>query len=120
MKKSAALAALGALAQESRLDVFRLLVRAGDEGLPAGGIAEALGLAPPTLSFHLKELRQAGLVRVAREGRSLRYAPDFTAMRRLVAYLTEQCCQGVAASAAPPSGSTRAPERRNPCASSSP
>ena len=102
IKKHDAVGALGALAQESRLDAFRLLVRAGDAGLAAGAIAGALGVPAPTLSFHLKELRQAGLVRVRRNGRSLVYAPDFAAMRRLLAYLTDQCCQGPAAAPRPP------------------
>jgi DNA-binding transcriptional ArsR family regulator len=97
MEKQDAVAALAALAQETRLEVFRLLVRAGAEGAAPGTIAETLGVAAPTLSFHLKELRGAGLVHARREGRSLLYAPDFAAMRRLVAYLTENCCQGVAA-----------------------
>jgi ArsR family transcriptional regulator len=94
MEKQDALAALAALAQETRLDVFRLLVQAGPEGLAAGALSERLGIAPPTLSFHLKELRSAGLVRQEREGRSLLYAPDFGAMTALVAYLTENCCAG--------------------------
>ena len=98
MENQNAVAALAALAQETRLDVFRLLVRAGGEGAAPGEIAETLGIASPTLSFHLKELKGAGLVRVRREGRSLLYAPDFAAMRRLVAYLGENCCQGVATS----------------------
>jgi len=97
MEKQDAVAALAALAQETRLDVFRLLVRAGGDGATPGEIAETLGIAPPTLSFHLKELKGAGLVQVRREGRSLLYAPDFAAMRRLVAYLGDNCCQGVAA-----------------------
>jgi DNA-binding transcriptional ArsR family regulator len=100
MERQLAVAALAALAQESRLDVFRLLVRAGSEGATPSEIARELGIAPPTLSFHLKELKGAGLVRVRREGRSLHYAPDFAAMRSLVAYLTEHCCQGAAAGAA--------------------
>ncbi len=94
MEKQVAVAALAALAQETRLDVFRLLVRAGSAGLAPGTIAESLDIPAPTLSFHLKELKSAGLVAVRREGRSLRYAPDFAAMRRLVAYLSENCCQG--------------------------
>jgi DNA-binding transcriptional ArsR family regulator len=97
VEKQAAIAALAALAQESRLDVFRLLVRAGDEGLAVGEIAEALGLASPTLSFHLKELTSAGLLRYERVGRSRIYRPDFAAMRRLVGFLTEHCCEGVPA-----------------------
>jgi len=118
MTKRDVVGALGALAQESRLEVFRLLVRAGDGGLAAGAIAGALGLPAPTLSFHLKELRQAGLVRVRRDGRSLVYAPDFAAMRALLAYLTDQCCQGVDPAPRPPAGGRRKGEPA--CASSSP
>lgn len=90
----AAVSALGALAQESRLDVFRLLVQAGAEGLPAGRIGERLGLPAATLSFHLNQLRQAGLVSFRREGRSLIYAAAYDAMNELLAYLTENCCRG--------------------------
>ncbi len=91
----AAITALAALAQESRLDVFRLLVQTGPDGMPAGRIAERLGLAPATLSFHLKQLHQAGLVRYRRESRSLIYAAEYPAMNSLVAFLTENCCGGV-------------------------
>ena len=92
MEKKDILAALAALAQETRLDIFRLLVRAGPPGLPAGAIAERLALAAPTLSFHLKELKQAALVAAQREGRSLIYAADFATMNGLIAYLGEACC----------------------------
>ena len=95
MEKPVAISALAALAQETRLDVFRLLVRAGHEGLPAGGIAETLGIPAATLSFHLKELRSAGLVRCEREGRSRIYSPDFAAVGDLMAFLTANCCSGV-------------------------
>jgi ArsR family transcriptional regulator, arsenate/arsenite/antimonite-responsive transcriptional repressor len=94
MKKSDALAALAALAQESRLDVFRLLVQAGAEGVPAGQIGERLGLPSATLSFHLNHLKQSGLVKCRREGRSLIYTAEYPAMNGLLAYLTENCCQG--------------------------
>ncbi len=94
MGKVEALAALAALAQESRLDVFRLLVQAGPEGVPAGRIGERLGLPSATLSFHLNQLRQAGLVSFRREGRSLIYAAAYGAMNGLMAYLTENCCRG--------------------------
>jgi len=98
MEKSGAIAALAALAQESRLDIFRLLVRAGAEGLPVGRIGERLGGMPSaTLSFHLNQLRQAGLVTFRREGRSLIYAAEYAAMNDLLAYLTENCCRGDAA-----------------------
>jgi ArsR family transcriptional regulator, arsenate/arsenite/antimonite-responsive transcriptional repressor len=93
MKKSDALTALAALAQESRLDVFRLLVRSGSAGLPAGCIGERLGLPATTLSFHLNQLRQAGLITFQRQGRSLIYAAEYAAMNDLLAYLTENCCQ---------------------------
>lgn len=92
MEKSDAIVALAALAQESRLDVFRLLVQAGVEGLPAGRISEALGLPGATLSFHLNQLRHAGLVTFRREGRSLIYRTEYAAMNGLLAYLTENCC----------------------------
>ncbi len=94
MEKSDALAALAALSQESRLDVFRLLVQAGPDGLPAGQIGERLGLPSATLSFHLNQLRHAGLVTFRREGRSLIYAAEYAAMNGLLTYLTENCCQG--------------------------
>lgn len=95
-----AIAALGALAQETRLEIFRLLVQRGPEGMPAGAIAEALGVASPTLSFHLQQLLHAGLVEQRRASRSLIYSADFGAMNGLVAYLTENCC-GRGASCAP-------------------
>ena len=97
MEKQIAIAALGALAQETRLDVFRLLVRAGPEGLPAGEVGEALAIPSATLSFHLKELKSAGLILCERAGRSRIYRPDFDAMGELLAFLTENCCQGVPA-----------------------
>ncbi len=98
MEKTDAIAALAALAQESRLDVFRLLVQAGTDGLPAGQIAERLGMPPNSLSFHLNQLRHAGLVTFRRESRSLIYAAEYAAMNDLLAYLTENCCQGDAES----------------------
>jgi DNA-binding transcriptional ArsR family regulator len=100
MEKSHAIAALAALAQDNRLDVFRLLVRAG-KGMPAGAVASALDLAPNTLSFHFDRLRQAGLVTCTRDGRSLIYAVKYDTMNGLLAYLTENCCEGVAADCAP-------------------
>ena len=94
MEKSNAITALAALAQESRLDIFRLLVQAGAEGLPVGRIGDRLGGMPSaTLSFHLNQLRQAGLVTFRREGRSLIYAAEYAAMNELMAYLTENCCR---------------------------
>ncbi|MEX0922103.1 MAG: metalloregulator ArsR/SmtB family transcription factor [Rhodovibrionaceae bacterium] len=94
MEENKAIAALGALAQETRLKIYRLLVRAGPLGEPAGGIAATLGLAPATLSFHLKELERAGLVLSRREGRRIFYAPDFPVMTGLLDFLMEDCCQG--------------------------
>lgn len=94
MEKPEAIAALAALAQDSRLEIFRLLVRTGPEGMPAGQVGERLDLAPATLSFHLNQLRQAGLVSFRREGRSLIYAAAYDAMNGLMAYLTENCCRG--------------------------
>jgi ArsR family transcriptional regulator, arsenate/arsenite/antimonite-responsive transcriptional repressor len=95
MKKTDAVTALAALAQENRLDIFRLLVQAGPDGLAAGHVAEELGLAPNTLTFHFDRLRTADLVTVRREGRSMIYAARFEAMNGLVEFLTESCCQGV-------------------------
>ena len=94
MEKTDAVAALAALAQDNRLDVFRLLVEAGPDGLPAGEVASALSLAPNTLTFHFDRLRVAGLVTVRREGRSMIYAAQFDTMNRLLGYLTDQCCGG--------------------------
>ena len=89
-----ALAALAALAQESRLDIFRLLVQAGAEGMPAGHIGERLGLPSATLAFHLKELKNAGLASCTRNGRSLIYAAAYPTMTALLDFLTENCCRG--------------------------
>jgi ArsR family transcriptional regulator, arsenate/arsenite/antimonite-responsive transcriptional repressor len=94
MDKSSALVALAALGQETRLDVFRLLVRAGAEGLPAGEIAARLGAVQNTLSAHLKILDHAGLVTAERQGRSILYRADFTGVRDLLAFLMEDCCAG--------------------------
>lgn len=94
MEKIDAVTALAALAQENRLDVFRLLVQAGPDGLPAGGVATSLGLAPNTLTFHFDRLRQAGLVTVRRDGRSMIYAARFEVMNDLLGFLTDNCCGG--------------------------
>jgi len=94
MKKPDALAALAGLAQDNRLDIFRLLVEAGRDGMPAGAVADALDLAPNTLTFHFDRLRDAGLVTVRREGRSMIYAARYETMNALIAYLTENCCGG--------------------------
>jgi len=101
MEKSDAVAALAALAQDNRLDVFRLLVQAGPDGLPAGQIAERLKLAPNTLTFHFDRLRSAGLVSVRRDGRSMIYAASFEAMNGLLGFLTENCCEGASEACAP-------------------
>jgi ArsR family transcriptional regulator, arsenate/arsenite/antimonite-responsive transcriptional repressor len=92
MKAPDIIAALGALAHEHRLAVFRLLVERGPEGLPAGEIAERVGLVPSSLTFHLQSLQRAGLIDQRRESRQLIYSADFDAMQGLVAYLTENCC----------------------------
>lgn len=92
LDESGAVNALGALAQEHRLRLFRLLVRAGRGGMPAGAIAERLGVPNSSLSFHLTQLQRAGLIAVERQGRSLVYRADFAAMDRLVAFLMENCC----------------------------
>jgi ArsR family transcriptional regulator, arsenate/arsenite/antimonite-responsive transcriptional repressor len=97
METMHAVAALSALAQETRLQIFRLLVQAGPEGLAAGQVAEKLGLAPNTLTFHFDRLRFAGLVNVRRNGRSMIYAARYEAMNDLVSFLTENCCQGAQA-----------------------
>jgi DNA-binding transcriptional ArsR family regulator len=96
MEKTETIAALAALAQENRLDVFRLLVQAGPRGLAAGAVAEKLSLAPNTLSFHFDRLRNAGLVTSRREGRSLIYAAHYETMNDLMAYLSTNCCAGSA------------------------
>jgi ArsR family transcriptional regulator, arsenate/arsenite/antimonite-responsive transcriptional repressor len=94
MERSGAIAALGALAQESRLEIFRLLVQAGAEGMAAGQIGERLGLPSATLSFHLNHLKQADLVVCRRDGRSLIYSAAYPVMNALLGYLTENCCRG--------------------------
>ena len=94
MDSPIAVAALGALAQEHRLALFRLLVVAGEDGMAAGAIAGALGLPNSSLSFHLAQLSRAGLIRQERRHRSLIYRADFAAMNALLAYLMENCCAG--------------------------
>ena len=94
MDKKSALAALAALGQDTRLEVFRLLVRAGADGVPAGEIASRLGTVQNTMSAHLKVLDHAGLVRAERDGRVVRYVADMTGFRDLLAYLMEDCCNG--------------------------
>lgn len=87
--------ALGALAQDHRLAAFRLLVQAGPDGLGAGAIAQAVGVVPSSMSFHLAQLAHAGLVTQRRQSRSIIYTADFTAMNGLMGYLTENCCGGL-------------------------
>ena len=95
METKQVLAALAALAQESRLAIFRLLIQAGPAGLPAGKVGEELGIASSALSFHLKELVHAGLVTARQEGRFVIYTAQFDTMSGLVGFLTENCCAGV-------------------------
>lgn len=109
VEASSAIAALGALAQEHRLAAFRLLVQAGEAGLAAGAIAESLGLANSSLSFHLAQLARAGLVRSERRHRSLIYRADYEAMNRLVGYLMENCCAGAACAPDSACGPSAAP-----------
>ena len=112
MEKIDAVTALAALAQENRLDVFRLLVRAGEKGMPAGAVATALDLAPNTLSFHFDKLRHAGLVSCKRDGRWLIYAARYESMNALLAYLTENCCAGVSATCSTPACAPVAAKRK--------
>lgn len=106
--------ALAALAQESRLAVFRLLVKRGPEGYSAGEIGERLDIPGPTLSFHLKELVQAGLVTARKQSRYIYYAPAFERMNELLGYLTENCCsQGVACATVCAPSSATARKRRS-------
>jgi DNA-binding transcriptional ArsR family regulator len=94
METSDAVTALAALAQDNRLDVYRLLVQAGPDGIAAGDVAQRLGLAPNTLTFHFDRLRIAGLVTVRRDGRSMIYAARYETMNDVIAFLTENCCEG--------------------------
>lgn len=94
MEMKAAIRALSALAQETRLAVFRLLVQAGFGGLPVNRIADAVGVAGPTLSFHLKELAHAGLIHGRQEGRFIYYSANYAVMTELMAFLSENCCGG--------------------------
>jgi ArsR family transcriptional regulator len=94
MDESQALASFGALAQDTRLRIVRRLVQAGDDGMAAGAVAEAVAVSPSNLSFHLKELERAGLVSARREARSIIYAADYRALRGLITFLMEDCCAG--------------------------
>jgi ArsR family transcriptional regulator, arsenate/arsenite/antimonite-responsive transcriptional repressor len=95
MEMKEAVIALGALAQDTRLSIFRLLVRVGPEGIPVGQIGEELQVAPATLSFHLKELYHAGLISSRQEGRFIYYSANFERMTALMTFLTQNCCQGM-------------------------
>lgn len=112
METATALAALGALAQEHRLAVFRLLVQKGPDGLSAGAIAAAMAMPASSLSFHLAHLQRAGLIVQRRLGRSLVYSADFEAMAAVVAYLTENCCAGAACTPSACAPAIPAPTRR--------
>jgi ArsR family transcriptional regulator len=92
VKTTVVIEALGALAHEHRLAIYRLLVQRGPEGLAAGAIGEQVGLLPSSLTFHLQNLQRAGLITQRRESRQLIYSADFTVMNALVGYLTENCC----------------------------
>ncbi len=100
MEKQIAISALAALAQETRLDIFRTLVQAGPDGVPAGTLGGVLGIPSATLSFHLKELKSSGLVQCERQGRSRIYSPDLSAVNELIGFLTAHCCQGIDGSGA--------------------
>lgn len=106
---TAAVTALAALAQEHRLGLFRLLVQAGEAGMPAGAIAETLGIPNSSLSFHLAQLHRAGLIKQERQHRSLIYSADYAAMNGLVGYLMENCCAGAGCGAEQACGSEAAP-----------
>ena len=109
MKTPQAVKALAALAQETRLAIYRLLVQQGPEGLSAGTIAERLDIAAATLSFHLKELAHAGMVEARQDGRYVYYSANYDQMNGLLAYLTENCCQGESCEA---QGAPRPPRRK--------
>ncbi|HVC45423.1 MAG TPA: metalloregulator ArsR/SmtB family transcription factor [Candidatus Binataceae bacterium] len=114
MEMASAIVSLGALAQESRLEVFRMLVQAGPAGLAAGEIGARLGLPSPTLSFHLNQLRHAGLIAARRQSRSIIYAANYPAMNALLSYLTENCCGGEAAACLPACPPATAPAGKIP------
>lgn len=111
MEMKTAIRCLSALAQETRLTVFRLLVQAGFGGLPVNKIAEALGVAGPTLSFHLKELAHAGLIHGRQQGRFIYYGANYATMSELMAFLSENCCGGNLGLCAPATGRRPASKR---------
>lgn len=112
MNSLGAVDALAALAQEHRLALFRLLVQAGGEGMPAGSIAEALGIPNSSLSFHLGHLTRADLIQQRREGRSLIYSANYAKMNALLAYLVENCCGGATCTTASERGDQPASTRK--------
>lgn len=117
MDTSAAVTALGALAQDTRLRAFRLLVERGPDGLPAGQLAAALGVPPSSLTFHLQQLLHAGLVTQRRVSRNLIYAPDIGAMNGLICFLTENCCgRHTAGAVCDPAAAANAATACNPTA----
>ncbi len=107
MKKKDAVTILAALAQDNRLDVFRLLVEAGPDGMPAGHIAQSLRIPPNALTFHLDRLRETGLVDVRRDGRMMIYTAQFEAINGLIEYLTAHCCEGSPEKCVPKSRAAR-------------
>ena len=111
MKTVAAISALGALAHEHRLAIYRLLVERGPEGLPAGAIGDRIGLQPSSLTFHLQNLQRAGLVTQQRVSRQLFYSIDFAVMNGLVGYLTENCCRDGGAECCAPAQATKPVKR---------
>ena len=113
MQTTEAVDKLAALAQETRLRIFRLLIEQGPQGLHAGAIAEALALPPATLSFHVAHLVRAGLVGARQEGRFIFYAAGFAAMDDLIAFLTDNCCQGGQCLPKTAAAATTAKRRRN-------
>jgi ArsR family transcriptional regulator len=111
MEKTDIVTALSALAQDNRLDVFRLLVQAGPDGMAAGEIAERLDLAPNTLTFHFDRLRNAGLISVRRDGRSMIYAARYENMNALLSFLSQNCCKGAVAGRTKKPSDNRVKER---------
>jgi DNA-binding transcriptional ArsR family regulator len=111
MKTPAVIGALGALAHEHRLAIYRLLVQQGPEGLPAGAIGDRVGLVPSSLTFHLQNLQRAGLIAQRRESRQLIYSADFAVMNGLVGYLTENCCGNGESVCCPPAQSAKPVKR---------